>query len=702
MSAYEPTRGREVRAEYPGGGGVQLLHDVRPGPDSSTPRLLTVLGWMRFLFLADDGVHGEELFVSNGEVGGHRLVKDVREGPVSSTSSADRIVVVAGTAYFAADDGVHGLELWRSDGTEVGTTMLADLLPGPNGSRPSELVALGGRLLFVASDESGRGLWSTDGTEPGTLLLEAFGSEGIGPRELTPVGDRLLFVAGDGDGAWTLWKSDGKESGTLPVADLGSVGAPGELTAFSDVLLFAHDDGAHGREPWRSDGTQAGTALLEDVRPGPESSSPDSFVAFGGVVHFAADDGASGRELWRTDGTEAGTVLAADVNPGPAGSSPVELTTTATQLYFAADDGVLGEELWRVVVNPLLDCQPRTLSFGWTGSVVTPPQIFRVLTADPELRWAARPDAAFVRVAPESGQGPATVTVTFDPALVPSGWTNATARVLVTGTGASGLSEPRTVEVTGRLTGASAPFGYVDTPQDGSAGVTGAIPVTGWALDDIQVTKVEVDRDPMPGEPTRSNGKVYVGDATFVPGARPDVDSVYGPQGFPLAERAGWGYMLLTNMLPGQGNGSFALHAYAYDGEGLSTLLGSRSITCANATATKPFGTIDTPGQGETISGTSYRVYGWALTPPPAAIPTDGSTIQVFVDGSPVGHPTYNLYRADIAALFPGYANSDGAVGYLDIDTTALANGLHTIAWAVTDDLGRSDGIGSRYFWVQN
>jgi hypothetical protein len=160
--------------------------------------------------------------------------------------------------------------------------------------------------------------------------------------------------------------------------------------------------------------------------------------------------------------------------------------------------------------------------------------------------------------------------------------------------------------------------------------------------------------------------------------------------------------MLLTNMLPGQGNGSFALHAYAYDGEGLSTLLGSRSITCANATATKPFGTIDTPGQGETISGTSYRVYGWALTPPPAAIPTDGSTIQVFVDGSPVGHPTYNLYRADIAALFPGYANSDGAVGYLDIDTTALANGLHTIAWAVTDDLGRSDGIGSRYFWVQN
>jgi hypothetical protein len=41
-------------------------------------------------------------------------------------------------------------------------------------------------------------------------------------------------------------------------------------------------------------------------------------------------------------------------------------------------------------------------------------------------------------------------------------------------------------------------------------------------------------------------------------------------------------------------------------------------------------------------------------------------------------------------------------VGYRVIDATALANGLHTLAWVVTDDQGRADGIGSRYFWVQN
>ena len=95
-------------------------------------------------------------------------------------------------------------------------------------------------------------------------------------------------------------------------------------------------------------------------------------------------------------------------------------------------------------------------------------------------------------------------------------------------------------------------------------------------------------------------------------------------------------------------------------------------------------------------------MFGWALTPPAAAIPTDGSTIQVYVDGAALGHPVYNQYRSDIATLFPGYANTDGAVGYFVLDTTALANGIHTIAWSVTDDSGRADGIGSRYFWVQN
>jgi hypothetical protein len=94
--------------------------------------------------------------------------------------------------------------------------------------------------------------------------------------------------------------------------------------------------------------------------------------------------------------------------------------------------------------------------------------------------------------------------------------------------------------------------------------------------------------------------------------------------------------------------------------------------------------------------------FGWALTPNPAMIPFDGSTIDVFVDGVVVGHPTYGLARADIDDAFPGYANTGHAVGYFIIDTTQISNGLHTLSWVVRDSQGAAQGIGSRFFTVSN
>jgi hypothetical protein len=155
-------------------------------------------------------------------------------------------------------------------------------------------------------------------------------------------------------------------------------------------------------------------------------------------------------------------------------------------------------------------------------------------------------------------------------------------------------------------------------------------------------------------------------------------------------------------MLPNRGNGTFTLHVEAEDADGHVTRLGSRTITCTNATAQQPFGAIDTPSQGQTVSGNAFVNFGWALTPLPKSIPPDGSTITVYIDGVAAGRPVYNQHRADIADLFPGLNNSGGAIGVFSIDTTRLSNGVHTISWGVTDSAGRTEGIGSRYFTVQN
>jgi parallel beta-helix repeat protein len=311
------------------------------------------------------------------------------------------------------------------------------------------------------------------------------------------------------------------------------------------------------------------------------------------------------------------------------------------------------------------------------------------------LDWSVTDNAGWLSVSPSSGTNSGTITVTIDPWGLSVG--DYTGTVTVSSTNAA--NSPQTVTVNLTISygqDIEEPFGSFDTPVHGST-VRSSIPVTGWALDDVAVESVKIYRDPVSGE---GGSLIYIGDGVFVEGARPDVENLN--PGYPNNSRAGWGYMMLTNFLPNDGNGTFTLYAVAEDGADNEVTLGTKTIICDNANAVKPFGAIDTPTQGGTASGSSFINWGWALTPQPNRIPTNGSTINVYVDGVNLGHPDYNIYRKDIATLFPDYANSNGAAGYFYLDTTAYADGVHTIQWTAADNDGNTDGIGSRYFTIQN
>ena len=266
-------------------------------------------------------------------------------------------------------------------------------------------------------------------------------------------------------------------------------------------------------------------------------------------------------------------------------------------------------------------------------------------------------------------------------------------------------NSPVSVHVTLRIVAAEksvGPFGWFETPKDGAL-VYGAVPVTGWALDDVEVVRIEIKRSMHVQDAPSAiglDGLVYVGDALFVEGARPDIEQLY--ESYPLSSRAGWGCMILTNCLPNQGNGSFVLYSFAYDREGNRVLLGQKTIQSDNAKSDIPFGGIDTPEQGGKVSGSAYMNIGWVLTPWPKIIPIDGAKILVWVDGISLGHPEYNNYKNDIATKFYEYVNSNGAEGYYYLDTTLLTNGLHTIAWSVRDSAGVSANIGPRFFNIIN
>jgi hypothetical protein len=281
-------------------------------------------------------------------------------------------------------------------------------------------------------------------------------------------------------------------------------------------------------------------------------------------------------------------------------------------------------------------------------------------------------------------------------------------------TGASNAPGPITVVLDLLLNERSvAPIGVVDTPLDNTTGVTGAIPFTGWALDDVEVTRVMVCRAAAGGEvaPVDPNcggaAQIFVGFAVFIDGARPDVAAAYPT--YPRHTRGGWGFMVLTNMLPdlpqglpAGGNGTFQFSMYAEDRDGHTTLLGTRTLTCANATATKPFGALDTPAQGGVASGAGYAVYGWVLSPVARADPPGGGTVTVQVNGVTVGSPGDWAARPDLSAAFPSYPGIDTALGVYGLNTLSYPNGVHTIQWTVTDNLGVTEGIGSRFFTVSN
>jgi len=89
--------------------------------------------------------------------------------------------------------------------------------------------------------------------------------------------------------------------------------------------------------------------------------------------------------------------------------------------------------------------------------------------------------------------------------------------------------------------------------------------------------------------------------------------------------------MILSNALPNGGNGTFNFTVDVSDSKGTTTL-GPRTVLANNAAAQNPFGTIDTPAQGGTVSGTVVN-FGWVLAPGGNVIPTNGSTIDVVMTG---------------------------------------------------------------------
>ncbi|MGP0063713.1 MAG: ELWxxDGT repeat protein [Isosphaeraceae bacterium] len=312
-------------------------------------------------FIVQNGMDGDQLWTTDGTAAGTMALTQF------DNISLQTLQVLNGSLYLVgSDSGSSTDQLWTSDGTAAGT--VAVTATGGTFSTVEDLTAVGSTIFFVNSELSATSpqassqLWEINGgiaapVTPSTTWV-------AGPSDLTALNDTtLLFMADDGNGDGDeLWKSDGTAAGTTMVQDINpgpdgsylnsfpniSAYSQSTFSVIDGVAYFAANGGTDGDELWRTDGTHGGTSMVDDIDPGPASSSPQELTDVNGTLYFVAHDGSGSNQLWKSDGTAAGTTMVQSFSPVQnQGSSPSNLTVVNGTLYFSANDGIHGNQLWK-------------------------------------------------------------------------------------------------------------------------------------------------------------------------------------------------------------------------------------------------------------------------------------------------------------------------------------------------------------------
>ncbi|MEO8765545.1 MAG: T9SS type A sorting domain-containing protein [Ginsengibacter sp.] len=392
FTAARPGEGRELWRTNGTGGGTTLFKDITVGPVGSFDP--SAFGYTEIfsngtylLFAANTPASGNELWKSDGTPGGTVILKEINTGNSNADSANPRLFYPYNNlALFVATNGVNGEEIWRSDGTPAGTFMLGDINPGPDSSTYGK-ISLGpfsipfplffsfhifnNRAYFNATDGTSTGeIWVTDGTIANTKLVKdvipGTGSPLVLILDAVNLPNKFIFPVTDDFVAGTrseLWESDGLPGGStalfksftpfvegdFPVicvpynADLSS-NTYNQTLFQGNNFFFTARTPTSGRELWISDGTTGtGTHVVADINPGGgdgvDTTGIGTYLYTTNTFFFAGNNGTTGTELWKTDGTLANTTIVQDINLNAPDADPSSLLIFNHKILFTATDG---------------------------------------------------------------------------------------------------------------------------------------------------------------------------------------------------------------------------------------------------------------------------------------------------------------------------------------------------------------------------
>ncbi len=355
----------------------------------------------RIYFVADDVVHGQELWVTDGTSSGTRRVSEFGYAfPFNSLRGSEDVTTVGQNVVFFATDGLGPTTLWRSNGSPSSTRRAAEAREGCDGPADA-LSSVGSRIVYAERcDGSGyelRALDLSNGTVA-TLADICPGECDGGPRRPVRVGAYTLFEAGPWDDR-ELYVTDGTAAGTWRVSDVSEGGTDAGVLPWLPVwhdgrFWFPGRSRDTGSEIYSTGLHPSETRLETDLVSGAIASAPLQFSPVDGgvaywrcsgwsvalswsrgdvddVVDLATFPGdcyepeagqpaislngralmvrrAHGLQLWSTDGTIPGTVRLLDQGGYNAWSPIAEDQGVAWWLRFDYDR----VEIWRTDGTP--------------------------------------------------------------------------------------------------------------------------------------------------------------------------------------------------------------------------------------------------------------------------------------------------------------------------------------------------------------
>lgn len=373
--------------------GTILVMNLNPNfSGSSYPSNFTVFNGELY-FTADDGVHGRELFKTDGTT--ITLVKDINVGSGSSSNHSDNMMAMLeenGFLYFFAEDtSGTGYDLWKTDGTEAGTIKVSELNTNEVTGLNLNFKKLGNSLYFVYTDSntSHKEIYKYEPLSSNqTSVLNVYPSNNSSGYGYLTIFDNKLFAVADGK----IYYTNGATNGFVVLGTNG-ITAFNKLTVLNDGLFFFGNSSTNGNQdvykcfynPAENDYrvqlvydfNAGGSGFLNPLPGSLSDNGIPYFTSLNNKLYFTAREQSSPNgglvyQIYETDGTTTQIAIPVTHSGSPSSRPIYWITANNNKLYFLMSGDNSPEQLWEA--NP--DDGMFTQLSSYTGPTTQPRQIF--------------------------------------------------------------------------------------------------------------------------------------------------------------------------------------------------------------------------------------------------------------------------------------------------------------------------------------